>query len=126
MLHALVTTAAQLDYVKPRWIGAKTFPFSAGAVVLIVFRSIGLRDTDPYYRPVLDIMGNYRVELLSQVRVPNAQTMDGEGEWGCYMVRTLLDSSIRDLDFEPLPESFKTELRAGAEILLNELTSAAS
>lgn len=65
------------------WLYVMTYalPFTEG---LLVYRSPMVRQTDPIFQPVADLLRDHRMTMVYQERLPDPGMMFGQGEVTAY------------------------------------------
>lgn len=60
------------------------YAYSASAAGLLVYRSPALRDTDPVFKPVLEVLRHHRWRVVLEETIPDPGMMFGRGDLTVY------------------------------------------
>lgn len=71
---------------EPHWLFAETLNLKT-LTVLVIYRSPWLKETDPMYEPVADLLGRCpRVEFVHRDQIVDPKMMFGRAEWVVYFL----------------------------------------
>lgn len=96
--HALQLPAPVVRAAEPNWLFAETINLF-DASLLLVYRSVALKDTDPIYADVKALLDRHTAEVIydperGTVRDPNM--MFGHGQWAVYLLHEGAPREITD------------------------------